>query len=116
MLDLRQPLFDHFAFLGAEAMERFGHEIIANALARQSAFETLDHGRRMSAYMIQRVSNLHDGVVKYPGARNVARTHSFKQADVQTRKKICAAAHTTVPASKQGVQEQFFRADEQRPI
>ena len=95
---LRQAPLHAFAFLRAESMKRLGYEIIANPKADESAFDPLEHGRRMSPDLIKRIADPHYLFVKPPGPGHICHAGGFPKLHVQSRENVGAAGHTAVPA------------------
>ena len=104
-----QAALNAHAFLGAEAVERLGHEIVANPQARQRALDSLDDGRRVAPDFIQGITDLKHLGVELPGMGNIAGAGRRTQLDVEPGEEVCAPRDTTVTSSEDSFRKQLFR-------
>ena len=80
-----QAAFNQRALLSAEAVERLGHEIVADAETGKRALDALDDGRRVAADVIKRIADAQDLRLKFPGAGQVAGAGGLDQFHVKFR-------------------------------
>ena len=99
--DFLQAAFDQLAFRGAEAVKRFGHEIVADAQAGQRAFDAFDDRGGIFADAIKRIADALDLLLQFLRAGEISGAMRFDQFDVEFGKQIRAAAHAAVAAELQ---------------
>src|SRR3954466_3262407 len=77
-----EGLPDQGALFGAETVEGFRHEIVADAEAGEGALDAFDDRGRMTANRIQTAADAHDLRLQFLGALQVSRASSLGEADV----------------------------------
>src|ERR1035438_9048217 len=82
-LQRRQAALYPCALLRAEAVKRLGHEIIANPLARQGAFDAFNNRRRVTPDTVERLADLHDLGMKLLGSGAITRMGRLVKLDVE---------------------------------
>ena len=101
------------AFGFAEALERFGHDVAAQAEAGEGAFQTLDDAGGSLTSFIDEAAHLHHLAMQFDGAWQIARGGGLAERDVELRKQIRPRADAAMRAGQHGLGEQLFGADEQ---